>query len=405
MTHGQLTNRELYSSVAQSAGLTEAQMAEKMPIGRAGAMRSPAQRAVRFVQQTLKAMGVLERVEGERGVWRVAVPEGKKGLHAPPDELTVLAFQTDLGAAIWGNSPTGWRGFDEEVSLVFSSPPFPLRNARAYGNVDEQQYVDWLCRALEPLIRTLVPGGSVVLNLSNDIHLPRSPARSLYLERLIIALHDRLGLSKMDAIPWVNLSKAPGPTYWACVNRVQMAAKYEPVYWMTNDPLRVRSDNRRILQPHSEKHKRLIAAGGEQRTAVFGDGAYRISHGSFGAPTEGRLPHNVLMHGHNCPDSRAYRRAAKNMGLPVHAAMMPSVVAEWAIRFLTEPGELVVDLFGGTARTGLVAERLKRRWFVMERILQYLRGGAELFAGAPGYRLSEAFRTAFPEALSVTAQC
>ena len=31
----------------------------------------------------------------------------------------------------------------ESVNLIFTSPPYPLLKQKAYGNVDEQHYVDW----------------------------------------------------------------------------------------------------------------------------------------------------------------------------------------------------------------------------------------------------------------------
>lgn len=84
---------------------------------------------------------------------------------------------------------------DEPVHLCVTSPPFPLRIQRGYGNVDEAKWVDFITQALEPIVKNLVPGGSVVLNVSNDIFEAKSPSRSLYVERMVLALHDRLGLS------------------------------------------------------------------------------------------------------------------------------------------------------------------------------------------------------------------
>jgi hypothetical protein len=230
----------------------------------------------------------------------------------------------------------------------------------------------------------------VVLNISNDIFEAKSPARSLYMERLMLALHDRLGLALMDRIPWVNYSKPPGPTYWACVNRVQLTTAYEPVLWFTNDPLKVRSDNRRVLEAHSERHRKLMQGGGAGRTAEYGDGAYNIRPDSFGRVTAGKIPRNVLERGHACRDTTAYRRHTQALGLPTHGAMQPTSIPEFFIRYLTEPGELVVDQFGGTTKTGLAAERLGRRWIVTEWILQYLRGAAEMYRDFPGFHMNPA---------------
>ncbi|WP_310736194.1 hypothetical protein [Vibrio sp. SG41-7] len=135
--------------------------------------------------------------------------------------------------------------------------------------------MDFITDSLEPIVENLVPGDSVVLNVSNDIFESKRPSRSTYLERMVLALNDRLGLSLMDRLPWINTSKPPAPTQWACVNRMQLCSAWEPVYWFTNDPDRVRSDNRRVLVKYTEQHKKLLEQGGDSRIATYGDGAYR----------------------------------------------------------------------------------------------------------------------------------
>ncbi|CAG2159727.1 DNA-methyltransferase [Cupriavidus numazuensis] len=383
----------LYEAVAAAASVSAAEAQVRVPIGAAGALHSPFKRAVRWHQQSLKQLGVVERVPDRAGFWRLTEPAGDK-LDRAAAGVKLVAFSTTLGVAIWGRNEDVFRGLSEPIALCVTSPPYPLRQARAYGNPTEAQYVDFLCEALEPIVAALLPGGSIVLNISNDIFEARSPARSLYIERLVLALHDRLGLSLMDRIPWVNYSKPPGPTRWACVSRVQLATAYEPVLWLTNDPARVRSNNRRVLQAHTERQLRLMASGGEQRSAVYGDGAYRIRPQAFGNPTAGRLPRNVIERGHQCRDTLAYRRESAALGLPAHGAMQPTAIPDFFIRFLSEPGDLVVDPFGGTIRTGLAAERLGRRWLVTEWILQYVRGGAELFRQANGFNLHPALQWA-----------
>jgi hypothetical protein len=171
-----------------------------------------------------------------------------------------------------------------------TSPPYPLRVTRGYGNVQEMQWVDFITQTLEPIAKNLVPGGSVVLNVSNDIFESKRPSRSMYLERMVLALHDRLRLSLMDQWPWINTSKPPSPTQWTCVNRVQLCSGWEPVYCFTNDPSCVRSDNRRVLLPHIDAHQSLMDSGGDRRVVSYGDGAYRLRGNAFGKQTEERIP-------------------------------------------------------------------------------------------------------------------
>lgn len=158
------------------------------------------------------------------------------------------------------------------------------------------------------------------------------------------------------------------------------------IYWLTNDPKHLRSDNRRVLQAHSDRHLKLIQQGGEQRSASFSDGAYTIHPGRFGNPTPGKIPRNVLTFGHACRDQRAYKEAARAAGLPAHGAPMPLSLASFLVEFLSAPGDLVVDPWGGSFTSAKAAELLGRRWLSTEIMLQYVLGGAIRFRDCLGFQ-------------------
>jgi DNA modification methylase len=383
--NGVLDNRTLYERVAKATGKTDKELNERVPIGAAGALHNPFARKVRWYQQTLKTAGILERVESERGVWSLTKP-ASKDLNKISPTVSLVGFSTDLGVAILGCAESVFASRMDEITLVITSPPYPLHTPRAYGNPTLDQYVDWICKMLEPVVRNLVPGGSICLNLSNDIFEPGMPARSIYREELVVALHRRLGLWKMDELIWHNPSKPPGPLRYASIDRTQLNVAWEPVYWFTNDPRRVKSNNRRVLQPHTERHLDLIHNGGEQRTASFSDGAYLLKPGSYGNKTEGRIPRNILTFGHRCSAQTAYKKAARELGLPVHGAPFPLKLASFLIEFLSEPGDLVADLFMGSFTVADAAERLGRRWLGTECMIEYVLGGSTRFTSAPGFR-------------------
>lgn len=383
---GELTTQALYQEVAVRAGVPTEHAQARSPVGRAGTPRSLFQRKVRWCQQDLKAEGLLQRSPRARGLWSLASRDGKT-LTEANSGMRLVAFSTNLGCAIWGRAETALAGFSEQIHLIATSPPFLLAQPRRYGGpAQEQDYIDFLCRALEPSIAHLAPGGSICLNLTNDSFMRGLPARSTYLERLTLALCDRMGMSLMDRIVWPS-NKPPAPVQWASKQRVQLNSGYEPILWLCTDPARCFADNRRVLQPHSERHRKLIERGGEQRTAVYGDGAYRLRPGSFGNRTEGRIPRNVIPISNRCRDGDAHRRYAAEHRLPAHGAKQPVSVAEFLIRFLTAGEEhLVLDPFAGTGTTALAAERLGRRWIAVEAMLEYLLGGAQRFSFAAGFR-------------------
>lgn len=375
---GAQINSQAYERLGQDCGIQPEKWAQLQPVGQAQAAHNPLKRRVRWYQQTLKRLGLLEPVAGQRGAWRPTaagrrtIEQRQQDLEPAAPGLVQLGFSTELGMALWADCKDAFSRIDEPVHLVLTSPPYPLARQRDYGGPERGEYVDWLCACLEPVVGRLAPGGSLFLNVSNDIFEAGSPARSLYRERLVLALHDRLGLHKMDEWIWHNPSKAPGPVAWASKRRVQVNTAWEPIYWFTNDPQACFADNRRVLQPHTERHARLIAAGGTKSAAVFADGANRRRVGAFGAPTQGRIPRNLITERHNCPSQAALRIWAKAEGIPIHGATMPLALAEHVVRFASEPGQLVADPFGGWATTALAAERNARRWLITERMRAYL---------------------------------
>ncbi len=380
-----LDNNRLYRAVAVRAGLSTTDMESKAPIGKAGQRHNVIKRQIRWHQQTLKHLGLIERVDDIRGLWRLTKEGRNHFMRRAADHVSMLAFSTNLGIAIWGDCKKIFARLDEPIHLVITSPPYPLAHPRAYGNPSQTEYVDFVCRVLEPIVANLADGGSVCLNISNDIFEKGSPSRSLYQERLVLALHDRLGLSLMDRLVWHNPTKPPGPVQWASLKRVQLNVGYEPIFWFTNNPFNIRSDNRRVLEPHTERHLRLIANGGCKENAIYADGAYRRKKGSFGRQTAGRIPRNVFSMAHNCADHKAYRQDCARLGLKPHGAVFPATLPDFLIRFLTEPNDLVADPLGGKLTTGRVAEKLGRRWISTEWIYDYIRGAAERFKGCDGF--------------------
>ncbi len=140
--------------------------------------------------------------------------------------------------------------------------------------------------------------------------------------------------------------------------------------------------------PHTQSHLDFLLAGGEKRNAVFSDGAHRIRAGkSFSSVTEGRIARNVLEISHSCAGQRAYKRAARALGLPAHGAPMPEKLAEFFLLLLSEQGDLVADFMAGSCSFAAVAERHGRRWIATEVLGEYLRGAASRFERRPGFRI------------------
>ncbi len=384
---GRLTNDELYRIAAGRAAIDTATLEAKSPIGHDGTPRSVLKRKIRWFQQDLRKLGLIQHVEGERGVWELT-DSGKSRLRMVKQDVAVLAFSTKLGIAIWGDAKHVFERLEgEPICLGLFSPPYPLAEPRAYGNPSTSEYVDFLCPIVDPIVRHMAPGANLAIVIGNDIFESNSPARSTYLEELTLALCKRFGLHLMDRLVWAS-NKPPGPIAWASKQRMQLNAGYEHVLWFCNDPHRCIADNRRVLEPHTEAQQKLIARGGVQKARINGDGAYRLRPGSFSNPTAGRIPRNVLQVSNHCANQRAYKQRAKELGLVPHGAPMPLALTRKLVRFLSDVGQLVVDPCSGSFTTGVACELEERPWIGTDIVFDYARGGAERFVDFDGFELA-----------------
>lgn len=377
-TQGPLSQDGLYEALVDE-GLDRDELEQKCAVGRYGVPVAVAKRRIRWMQQTLKQAGVIESV-GRRGLWQMT----EAARAARPRKIQagrfVLGFSTRLGLAVIADCRDFFSRIDTPINLILTSPPYPLSNPRAYGNVKEAEYVEWLCETLAPAIRLMAPGASLCLNVGNDVFLSGMPARSLYQERLVLALCDRFGLYKMDGLVWAS-NKAPGPIQWASKRRVQLNTGYEMVYWFTNDPSKVQSNNQRVLEPHTEKHLAFVRRGGVKKRTSQSDGAYRKLPGAYSHETAGRIPTNVLYRARSREDrDMEYRTYCEQEGLVRHGASMPVSLAKTLVKFLTNVGDLIADPMAGRCKTGQAAEALSRRWLCTDIMADHILGAKAQFS-------------------------
>jgi len=84
----------------------------------------------------------------------------------------------------------------------------------------------------------------------------------------------------------------------------------------------------------------------------------------------------VLTHAHTCKSQRDYKRKARERGFTSHGAPMPLSLARQLIRFLSEPGGLMVDPMAGSLTSGLGAELEGRPWLCADLFGEYVGGAA-----------------------------
>ena len=285
-------------------------------------------------------------------------------------------YHTARGQAYVGNSLELLSELpNDSIDLVMTSPPFALRRQKAYGNVEETEYVQWIKPFGQEVFRVLKESGSFVLDLGGA-YRSGIPSRSLYNFRVLLAFCDEIGFHLAEDFYWFNPAKLPSPIEW--VNKLKIRAKdsVNTVWWFSKTDF-PKADVRKVLAPYSDRMKKLIEDPESFYTPKKRPSGHDISAG-FGKDNGGAIPSNLLSIP-NTDSNSSYLRLCKELGLERHPARFPSELPAFFIKMLTDEDDVVLDIFGGSNTTGFTAEALKRKWLTFEMNQEYLASSALRF--------------------------
>lgn len=264
---------------------------------------------------------------------------------------------------------------ENSVDLVITSPPFALLRQKAYGNLDQAEYVDWLV-SFGPLVRrALKETGSFVIDLGGA-YQRGVPCRSLYNYRVLLRLCDECGFFLAEEFFWHNPAKLPSPIEWVNKRKIRAKDSVNTVWWLSKSE-HPKANVSKVLAPYSERMKKLIKDPEGFYTAKERPSGHDISKG-FGKDNGGAIPSNLLQYP-NTESNSIHIRLCKAHGIAPHPARFPLALPEFFIKFLTDPGDAVLDIFAGSNTTGEAAERLGRNWMAFEANRDYLIGSAFRF--------------------------
>ena len=261
-----------------------------------------------------------------------------------------VRYLTRLGAACCGDSLSLLEQLpDDSVNLFMTSPPL-LRQADK--DFKQREYVDWLAKFGRLVRRKLRDDGSFVLDLGGGYRRD-VPVRSLYQFRVPLWFCDELGFFLAQEFYWNNPSKL-GPAEWVSKRKIRARDSVNAVWWFSK----------------TEWPK---------------------------ANRPGVQPSNLLSVA-NSESNRLYWRGCKDVGRRAHPARFPAKLPEHFIKLLTDPHDLVVDIFSGSNVTGQVAEQLGRRWLSFELQRQYV--ATSVFRFMPDRCSGDDLRRAYAQVLT-----
>lgn len=289
-------------------------------------------------------------------------------------------YVTKKGKCLVGDSLELLANVDDgTINLVMTSPPFALLRKKSYGNLDQSEYVDWLCEFGKLVYQKLADDGSFVLDLGGAYN-KGTPTYSLYQYRVLIKMCDEVGFHLAQPFYWHNPSALPAPIEW--VNKRKMRAKnsVNTIWWLSKTEW-PKSNIKNVLAPYSSRMQHLISHPEDfvKEEGIERPSGHVMGKASWAKDNGGAIPPNLLQYS-NCESNSQYLRYCKAVGIKGHPARFPASLPEFFIKFLTDEDDIVVDIFGGSNTTGWAAESLNRRWMTFELLQEYVATSAFRFA-------------------------
>ncbi|MDD2725239.1 MAG: site-specific DNA-methyltransferase [Methylovulum sp.] len=286
------------------------------------------------------------------------------------------AYTTDWGSAYCGDSLDLLSQFpDNSINLVMTSPPFALLRKKEYGNKEQHEYIEWLSEFAKIVLKKLTLDGSFVLDLGGA-YQKGVPSRSLYNFRIPIHFCDDLGFYLSEDFYWFNPSKLPSPIEWVNKRKIRAKDSVNTVWWFSRSEF-PKADVTNVLTEYSDRMKKLLEDPDKFYDPKKRPSGHDIGKG-FGKNNQGAIPSNLLQ----IPNSESngiYMTGCKEIGIKSHPARFPAKLPEFFIKFLTDPEDIVVDIFSGSNTTGFVAEIERRNWFSIDMEIEYVAASAFRF--------------------------
>jgi DNA modification methylase len=278
-------------------------------------------------------------------------------------------YITDCGEAYLGDSLQLLDQLEaDSIDLVITSPPFALQRQKVYGNVNQEDYVDWLVTFCKKVYRVLTPSGSFVLDLGGAYQTKR-PVRSLHNYRILLKLCDEVGYRLAEEFFWHNPAKLPSPIEWVNKRKIRVKDSVDMVWWLSKDDY-PKADITRVLVPYSERMQKLQTDPEKYYKPKLRPSGHDIGAG-FAVDNGGAIPSNLLQIPNTESNSR-YIQLCKMLDVETHPARFPMKLPLFFIQMLTDPGDTVLDIFAGSNTTGAAAESLERHWIAFEQNRMYL---------------------------------
>ena len=251
---------------------------------------------------------------------------------------------------------------NESIDFIITSPPY-ADQIKDYGATDKKvkpgQFVDWFEPRAREMFRILKQNGSFILNTNDKLD---GQYQSIFVFRLVVSLVDRIGFHLVRDYIWYNPATPPNIFSRGKMGRTKKSHEY--CFWFSKteewtfhmDPIR---------KPYSGHMLNLLngnCKGNRHDNSRPSGHTFDLSHPW--TDHGGSDPGSVISIS-NTSSNDILHRLCKQSGIE-HPARFPEQLVEFFVKAGTNKGDVVLDPFGGSGTTAIVANRFGRDFRYMD---------------------------------------
>ena len=250
---------------------------------------------------------------------------------------------------------------ENSINLVVTSPPYSdvLYYGESVKTFSSDKYIPWITEVAKEIQRILTPDGSFIFNIGNKTD---NGTRSLYVMETVLAFVREGKLELHDEYFWLKNAMPNG-------NERRLHNEVEYIYHFVKTPNRFKCNMDDVREQYSDHHKNAM----NKKQRMNSNKIVRKDGTSYQPPKRvrkelnplGKIPNNIF----HFPTAATDR----HKGVTVkHPAPFHRKLPEWYIRWLTDPGDIVLDPFMGSGTTAEAAIALNRNYLGFEINQTYL---------------------------------
>lgn len=239
----------------------------------------------------------------------------------------------------------------DSVSAVFTDPPYP-EIKRDYGKINTNDWHQMMLEVVRQCKRILKDDGSAVFVLQPNSE--KVGAMRIWLWEFLVWAAKEWNM--IQDVYWFNTAAMPNVHSQRRHGLMRPAVKM--CVWL-GPPDAYRNQDKVLIKPckaPKNSHDELIVS----------PSGYSIRHKrAYGVPLErgGATPFNLVQF------PNTYNASAS--GAFGHGAGTPAKLTRWWVRYITKPGDTILDPFSGVGTTGLICLEEGRNYIGIENYPEY----------------------------------